>query len=111
MKIDTVAYRQGYEYTRGVLSAIGEACFVIFVVTCFMASLYVLAGWGLDDADKDSFERSGMTLLKDYGTGQEYLYKDGCIIERKKVTNESSGLHKRDSDVPTRSKGTASPGD
>ena len=38
----------------------------------------------IDDTDKDGFNRSGFQLLTDYGTGKEYLYRSGIIIERNK---------------------------
>lgn len=40
--------------------------------------------YGVDSTDGDGWNRSGFTLLKDYGTGKEYLYRDGVIIERGK---------------------------
>jgi hypothetical protein len=36
-----------------------------------------------DDTDKNGWNRSGFQLLTDYGTGKQYLYKNGVIIERK----------------------------
>lgn len=41
-------------------------------------------GIGLDDTDQDGWHRSGVELIVDYGTGTEYLYKDGALIKREK---------------------------
>lgn len=55
-------------------------CFLFFIV-------YVIVGIfniGIDDTDKDGFNRSGFKLMTDYGTGKQYLYKNGYFIERNK---------------------------
>lgn len=38
---------------------------------------------GTDDTDKDGWNRSGFKLLTDHGTGKQYLYRGGALIERK----------------------------
>lgn len=38
--------------------------------------------FGVDNTDKDGFNRSNMQLLTDYGTGLQYLYKGGALIPR-----------------------------
>jgi len=39
---------------------------------------------GIDDTDKDGWNRSGVRLITDYGTGTQYLYRNGALIKREK---------------------------
>ena len=48
--------------------------FVYFIIGVF--------DYGTDDTDKDGFNRSNMELLTDYGTGLQYLYRNGALIPR-----------------------------
>lgn len=54
---------------------------VIATLIVFMADALNI---GTDSTDKDGWNRSGFKLLKDYGTGKEYLYRNGALIERGK---------------------------
>lgn len=75
-------YKRGRAFARGVIEEAGRLA--LFGFLGFM--LYFLAdstfGWRLDDTDKDGWNRSGVKLIKDHGTGQEYLYRDGALIKR-----------------------------
>lgn len=57
---------------------------VFVVLVAIMAGLFNQFNIGIDSTDKDGWHRSGVELIKDYGTGKEYLYKNGAIIERKR---------------------------
>ena len=83
MKAESKEWQAGYDRTRGIIRAI-------------MQELGKIIGWGIlahliffcligaftDDTDKSGWKRSGVTLITDYGTGQQYLYRGGAIIKR-----------------------------
>ena len=75
----TTADRFGFEMTRGALRCLalvwvlGMAIFG--VVGAFMGE------FDRDDTDSPS-ARSNMELLTDYGTGCQYLYRNGSITPR-----------------------------
>ena len=56
----------------------------IFVAFLIISLIFNALDVGIDETDKDGFNRSGFELLTDYGTGKQYLHKNGSIIERKK---------------------------
>ena len=58
---------------------IGFLIVFVFIFTVITNSL----DFGVDDTDKNGWNRSGVTLITDYGTGVQYLYRDGAIIRRK----------------------------
>lgn len=55
-------------------------CLIVLVISIIRAYFNI----DVDDTDANGWERSGFELLTDYGTGKQYLYKNGVIIERKK---------------------------
>ena len=62
---------------------------MLVILFATMNILYNTFDCCLDETDRDGFNRSGFKLLRDYGTGKEYLYKDGAIIERhKEISND-----------------------
>ena len=54
---------------------------VLFFIVYFIVGIFNI---GIDDTDKDGFNRSGFELMTDYGTGKQYLYKNGYFTERNK---------------------------
>ena len=56
--------------------------FLFWFILCGL--LINFFGYGTDETDQSGWRRSGFELLTDYGTGKQYLYKDGVIIERVK---------------------------
>ena len=59
---------------------------VLVVLSSFVYNLFDIA---IDDTDKDGFNRSGVHLITDYGTGMQYLYRGGALVERL----DSNGNH------------------
>jgi hypothetical protein len=55
-------------------------CLIVLAINIIRAYFNI----GVDDTDANGWKRSGFELLTDYGTGKQYLYKNGVIIERKK---------------------------
>jgi len=57
-----------------------------FIKICFFTIAFVLVcGFFdvlVDNTDKDGFNRSGVMLITDYGTGLQYLYRGGALIPR-----------------------------
>lgn len=79
----TEAYRRAYQATRGVVDGIvAELRWVIVVLAVF----YITVNTGsfmTDDTDLNGWNRSGLNLHTDHGTGVQYLStKDGALIPR-----------------------------
>lgn len=55
-----------------------------------LSVIFNFSNVAVDSTDKDGFNRSGVSLVTDYGTGLEYLYRGGSLIPRLDV----NGKHK-----------------
>lgn len=75
--------RQGYDFASGIacyLANFTVAFLIIYFIYGFSRNLF---NFGIDDSDKDGFNRSGLTIHKDYKTGIEYLSDGkGGLIKR-----------------------------
>lgn len=47
--------------------------FVIILLSALYGAARLAFGWGLDDTDKSKWERSGLEVLTDHGTGVQYV--------------------------------------
>ena len=66
---------------RGIKNDISVIILIILIIMLVRNQF----DFGLDDSDLDGWNRSGFEILKDYKTGKEYLYRDGIIINWKKL--------------------------
>jgi hypothetical protein len=84
MKIDhdNADYIRGQHFTAGVWDRLLREILLVIIVLWFVTLAYNALNLGVDDTDKSAWERSGLTILTDQGTGREYLYKGGILIER-----------------------------
>lgn len=54
----------------------------------------LIAGWPTDDTDKSAWERSGVKLVRDYGTGCQYLQTtQGSLTPRLDADGKQKGCH------------------
>lgn len=65
-----------------VYKQIKKDFFNLFAIILVFSVLLNGLGFSIDDTDKDGFNRSGVSLITDYGTGLQYLYKGGALIPR-----------------------------
>ena len=66
---------------------LGSLLIAVYIVSVLLS----IFDYGVDDTDKDGFNRSGVELITDYGTGLQYLYKSGAMIKRV----DENGNHKK----------------
>lgn len=69
---------KGKLFARGAISEIST----IILIGIFLLFIYSTFIRSTDDTDKSMWTRSGVTLITDYGTGVQYLYKDGQLTPR-----------------------------
>ena len=73
MKLPNPDQKKGYDFAEGFLLCVGR----YFIIGWLIASAINLArnslGWGLDDSDRNGWNRSGLTVHTDAKTGAEYL--------------------------------------
>lgn len=69
----TTEQKHGYDFAKGVAIYLAH-CFLwgILLVGAF-ALLRNTLGWGVDDSDRDGWNRSGLTIHTDAKTGVQYL--------------------------------------
>jgi hypothetical protein len=65
--------RKGYEIAKGVTSYFAWPLCGLVVIMIIFNLLRAALGWGLDDSDKDGWNRSGLIIHTDAKTGIEYL--------------------------------------
>lgn len=82
--------RRHPEYVRGYWFAAGcvhgflhGVAFPLFVVLCFVFAANFF-GLFTDETDLNGFCRSGVSLVTDYGTGRQYLYRGGALVPRER---------------------------
>ena len=76
-------WSDGYCWCYGALDAIGDRARKFAYIILVLAAIYTLSGAFIDDSDEGRFKRSGMRILTDHKTGQEYLSKGNSLIERR----------------------------
>lgn len=83
-KEEKEVYREkGKQITIGVLDHIFILLLKTLITIVILVALFNWFGWiPVDNTDKDKWNRSEITLITDYGTGVQYLYKDGALIPR-----------------------------
>jgi hypothetical protein len=54
----------------------------LFWIITIISVIISIFDYRIDDTDKDGFNRSGVQLITDYGTGKQYLYKNGALLPR-----------------------------
>lgn len=74
---------KGYDLASGVFQFVGEKLFWLLVLVIALHLGRNVFNFGIDDSDKDGFNRSGLIVHKDYKTGIEYLSDGkGGLIKR-----------------------------
>jgi len=63
----------GWCLTEGALDYLAVAFFVVFIASYVYGTARAFVGAGLDNSDKNGFQRSGFEVWTDYGTGVQYL--------------------------------------
>jgi hypothetical protein len=70
---------------HGIIKGFLGICTIYVIAVLLINASYWVFGWGMDDSDKSSRERSGLMVLIDYKTGIEYLSDGkGGLIQRVK---------------------------
>lgn len=79
----TTAQQNGYDFARGVVRYLGRCFLLGLVIVGAFALLRNSLGWGVDDTDRDGWNRSGLRLHTDYRTGVQYVATpDGALTPR-----------------------------
>lgn len=75
--------QQGHDFAKGACLFLVKAGLFITLLVYLLTLLAAVFDWGVDDTDRDGFHRSGLRLLRDHGTGIEYLSDGrGGLIRR-----------------------------
>jgi hypothetical protein len=80
--VKSKAYVEAYDRTRAVCDAILAKVSLILVLSFIISWAHGKWFAPADDTDLSAETRSGFRLLTDYGTGRQYLLKDGVMIPR-----------------------------
>jgi len=75
-------YEKARMITKGIIWELFTWWIIILVAIGITTTLWNFFNLETNDTDKDGFHRSGFSLLTDYGTGKQYLYRGGVIVER-----------------------------
>ncbi len=79
----TTKQTEGYDMMKGAARYVAEIILICFILVCMGTLLRNAFGWGVDDSDKDGWNRSGLTIHKDAKTGIEYLSdRHGGLVRR-----------------------------
>lgn len=73
-------YRKlGREFAKGVIDVLA----VLLIISIIISFIWGVYFQDTDNTDKNKYERSGMILYKDHGTGIEYLgTPNGGLVRR-----------------------------
>lgn len=63
----------GYDVTQGCVLYLSKLLLLLGVFVILLTFVFGAFDLFTDDTDKDGFNRSGLRLLRDHGTGIEYL--------------------------------------
>lgn len=69
----TTEQQKGYDFAKGVAGFLAQ-CFLLGML--LLSAFWLLRnslGWGVDDTDRDGWNRSGLTVHTDAKTGVQYL--------------------------------------
>lgn len=73
----------GHDFAKGAFLYVAKLLLFWLALTLAGTFLAAVFDWGVDDTDRDGFNRSGLRILRDHGTGLEYLSDGrGGLIRR-----------------------------
>ena len=81
--MDEKEIQKGYNVARGAIRYITKIGCIYIAIILALSLLRTLFGFGIDDSDKDTWHRSGVTVITDYKTGIQYLSDGhGGMVQR-----------------------------
>ena len=87
MKTTTQKQQDGYDFAKGIGQYLSRWIFTALIILGLFAFIRNQFGRGLDDSDKDGWNRSGLRIHTDAKTGIQYLAtKDGALTPRLDAT-------------------------
>lgn len=73
----------GKQLMKGALDCLLTWGLKVILIGIALLLLWNWFGWlPVDETDESKWNRSGVVLITDYGTGVQYLYKDGALTPR-----------------------------
>jgi hypothetical protein len=79
----TTKEREGYELMRGAMVCLGKYLVIGMAIVFLFGLVRNWQGWGVDDSDKDGWNRSGLRIHTDAKTGAQYLSDgNGGLVRR-----------------------------
>lgn len=77
-----------------VYKAIKDDLSMLIILMIFIYFFIGIFNISVDSTDKDGFNRSGVNLITDYGTGLQYLYRNGALIPRVDANGRHININK-----------------